>query len=99
MANYIKPVSRWGVVRSVFLTKWVALVMGAFTIIGALDFVDTHVIPHAPALKTSWDRYYVLPHWPWYWWAFLIAVALILTSIEGAYRFAKHYYEVALRID
>jgi hypothetical protein len=99
MANYIKPVSRWGLIRAAFLNKWVAVVTVLSGIIGILDFVDIHVVPKIPTLKPTWDRFYVLPHLRWYVWFAIILTGLFLAGLEGAYRFAKHYYEVALRID
>src|SRR5438094_5028310 len=99
MANHIKPVSRLGVVRAAFLNKWVAVVTAVFTAVGILDFLDVHVMPNIPALKPFWDRYYVLPHFHWYTWVVLTVIAVFLASLEGAYRFARDYYEASLRID
>ena len=99
MASYVKPVSRWGVIRAAFLNKWVAVVSALFFIVGILDFADTHIVPHVPAFKSTWDRFYVLPHLRWWVWFGLICLALLLAGMEGAYRFAKHYYGIAVAID
>jgi|GEM_PF-5558229 len=99
MAIHVQPVSRWGVIRAAFLNKWVAVVSALFLVVGVLDFADTHVVPHMAAFKPTWDRFYVLPHFRWYAWFALVCIALLIAGLEGAYRFAKHYYEVALQID
>lgn len=85
----IAPVTIWALIRVVFLNKWMALVTTLFTVVGILDFVDTHVAPKSESFKATWARYYVLPHWRWQTWVMVALVAVFVAGLRGTYVFAR----------
>jgi hypothetical protein len=91
MSEHLSPVTVGVLFRAVFVRWSVALVNGAWAIVGLLDGVDNHIAPKYPSFKAIWDRWYVIPSFGWQTWVMIAVVILGLCALQGAYSFAKKY--------
>ena len=91
MSELPRPTSK-AILKAVFWNRWGAVVGTILAIVGFLDFVDGHFAPRFPeGLKNLWTSLYVLPSFTWRSWITIIAVALLIVAIHGAYSFAMGY--------
>jgi hypothetical protein len=87
----IPPVTAWSLIRTVFLNGWGAVVGGLWSLLGVLDYLDSHVVPKHPDFKPVWDQIYRLPSFTWQTWVVMLTVGLLVLGLHGAYKFARDY--------